>query len=651
MPTSAEVNQAATNFIADTDTADAKINAPAGFVTDRHGTTTENLERILITAREKLKAPVLTLTDPVPENGTVEVLLVDAGSQVWQVVSGAWSFVDWLDGPEYETVADAIASPLEFADGTRVKAGPFAYRVDSTATAGFIENSATTAQKLVIQDSAEGTKSPAGFGAPTGGTVDASAELAKALEVGPSIRLPSETYLVETALVGNDALHQIIGSGWRREVDNSYSGSVIEGGSGVTDLLKFEPSGNDGTSSTDMQGLRLQDFAIVHEGTGAALTVDHIVGPVLDRLSVEGGSGVVLDNWAFFAEVRNCRFTNWSDTGLFIKGAGSQHAVTNCHISSNSDFGDVKYGVRTQNEGSLIQGGQINTNRLTDNLGIGVWFDNPFASGLQNYGKGGARGVLVEAGIGFKIGTAGNSRWDNVILEDIRADLGISSGIVVAQFTNSKDSQLFMPRVDRISGGGVLAKWDGAEAVNCGVTLGASLKSAVFDVDPAAVNPWVHFVGTMTDVARAAIHPDDNLYVTVDNVTDSGRHLSLGKSVRVNGVWNNGFVVVSDDAADSFSLPSNQGLLSITCIDGGGAPDRNFMIWYQSGAFGEIVEVASGAKGAVNTGTGVLSGTDGADGNVTVQYDRASSKLFLENRTGSPQSWLYQVLHASPDNM
>lgn len=39
---------------------------------------------------------VTELTDPVPANGTVEILLSQGGSQVWQVVAGAWSFVDWL---------------------------------------------------------------------------------------------------------------------------------------------------------------------------------------------------------------------------------------------------------------------------------------------------------------------------------------------------------------------------------------------------------------------------------------------------------------------------------------------------------------------------------------------------------------------------
>ena len=47
MPTTAEVNAAAANFITDTETADAKINGASADVTDRHGTMTPNLEKIL----------------------------------------------------------------------------------------------------------------------------------------------------------------------------------------------------------------------------------------------------------------------------------------------------------------------------------------------------------------------------------------------------------------------------------------------------------------------------------------------------------------------------------------------------------------------------------------------------------------------------
>ncbi|QDP53534.1 MAG: hypothetical protein GOVbin4933_80 [Prokaryotic dsDNA virus sp.] len=46
MPTTAEVNTAAQNFIDDTVTADSKINGAAGTVTDRYGNTTDNLEKI-----------------------------------------------------------------------------------------------------------------------------------------------------------------------------------------------------------------------------------------------------------------------------------------------------------------------------------------------------------------------------------------------------------------------------------------------------------------------------------------------------------------------------------------------------------------------------------------------------------------------------
>jgi len=49
MPTTTEVNTSATNFIADADTFDAKVNGSPGLVTDRHGNVTSNTELILQT--------------------------------------------------------------------------------------------------------------------------------------------------------------------------------------------------------------------------------------------------------------------------------------------------------------------------------------------------------------------------------------------------------------------------------------------------------------------------------------------------------------------------------------------------------------------------------------------------------------------------
>lgn len=82
---------------------------------------------------------VTTLTSPTPANGSIEILLTDAGSQVWKVVSSAWVFQGWLNrapGGQIRT-SEATAS----ATLANVKLVPFTIerntvvnRVDITIT-------------------------------------------------------------------------------------------------------------------------------------------------------------------------------------------------------------------------------------------------------------------------------------------------------------------------------------------------------------------------------------------------------------------------------------------------------------------------------------------------------------------------------------
>ncbi|MEH6391111.1 MAG: hypothetical protein V7763_05600 [Sulfitobacter sp.] len=66
-------------------------------------------------------APLVTiLTDPVPANGTVELLQSGSGAQVWQVVTGAWSLVGWLTTPNFATIA-AMTLATALLDGQTVE--------------------------------------------------------------------------------------------------------------------------------------------------------------------------------------------------------------------------------------------------------------------------------------------------------------------------------------------------------------------------------------------------------------------------------------------------------------------------------------------------------------------------------------------------
>jgi len=72
MPTTADVNQAAADFIADTDTADSKINGMSGTVTDRHGVETNNLEKLFESIGYLPPVPFVSGLNVTGSNFTVE---------------------------------------------------------------------------------------------------------------------------------------------------------------------------------------------------------------------------------------------------------------------------------------------------------------------------------------------------------------------------------------------------------------------------------------------------------------------------------------------------------------------------------------------------------------------------------------------------
>lgn len=87
MPTTTEVNTAAANFIADTDTADAKINGAPGIVTDRHGSVTKNLEQIFLEIGYKV--PVAFASGLSPTSGSFTVTY---NSEVYAALPSAVPF-------------------------------------------------------------------------------------------------------------------------------------------------------------------------------------------------------------------------------------------------------------------------------------------------------------------------------------------------------------------------------------------------------------------------------------------------------------------------------------------------------------------------------------------------------------------------------
>ena len=515
----------------------------------------------------------------------------------------------------------------------------------SNASAITYNQGGTGAQDRNVAQKLQESVSVKDFGAVGDGVTDDTAAIQASFAESFSF-IPEGTYKLNSAVSALNTPYKVVGSGWRREntVAAVAVGSVFKSDIGVNNFLTFAPDPNDGTNATDVAGLKIEDIAIAHEGTGHALKIDHIVNNVVDHVSISGGGiGLEINGFGFFSEIRNCQIINWTHTGVKILGSGSQHEIRNCQIGSAGDGTDVMYGVRTQCEGTVVEGGQVNTNRI-DNSGIGVWFDNPNASGINNFSRGTVSNVLCETDIGVKIGTAGNSRWDNVVVEEARADMGLFAGPII-QFTNTTGSKLLMPQIDRVASG-TTAKWDGAEAINCGVILDASLSSAVFDVNASAVDPYVHFIGTMTQTARDAIHADANLRVVVDNVSASSGGVYLGECTRINSVWDKGSFSLDDDTATNFELPTRAGILYITSTSGADNQNRNVILFFNIDQ--GISTVSAGSDVVVNLTDGTLSGTTGADNKITVRLDKTNDLLYVENRIGSSIGFVYQVDQRGP---
>jgi hypothetical protein len=77
-------------------------------------------------------APIVTtLPTPIPANGSIRLLKVDAGLQVFEVVSAAWVLRGWLVGPSFDTVSLLLASTATTLGptGQYVQAGIYRYLV------------------------------------------------------------------------------------------------------------------------------------------------------------------------------------------------------------------------------------------------------------------------------------------------------------------------------------------------------------------------------------------------------------------------------------------------------------------------------------------------------------------------------------------
>jgi hypothetical protein len=105
-------------------------------------------------------APIVTTLTAASPDGKINLLMQDAGLQVYEVVAGEWVLRGWLTGPEFDTVALLLASAAATLGpvGQIVEGGGFRYQVAATDAT---DHHVTTAGgvKLYVVDGAH----PAAF--------------------------------------------------------------------------------------------------------------------------------------------------------------------------------------------------------------------------------------------------------------------------------------------------------------------------------------------------------------------------------------------------------------------------------------------------------------------------------------------------------
>lgn len=320
-------------------------------------------------------APIVTaLTSPTPANGTIELLKVDAGLIVYQVVAGSWSLVGWLQGPDFKTVADLLASTAANlgATGGIVNAGGFRYQIVTSGqhltTAGGV--------KLYVVNAGQGASIDA-LGALGNGTASDSAAFAAAALIGGkwALRDGANYRVANVTLAANGLAFSCAGvcnitknangpifSG--PATDMNFTGIIFRGGpssnSGLTGHnLDFTGARNVMTRCGSMwaHGRAVKSAAKISIlAPIAAFQTDDVSATGYD---IEIGNSVTSTSYAAIQDV----VTSQSTGGFLFINPGVVF-VSGCQ------FGKLT----TQNIGSPagIGGGSIIGNRITGNLSLGV---------------------------------------------------------------------------------------------------------------------------------------------------------------------------------------------------------------------------------------------------------------------------------------
>ena len=421
-----------------------------------------------------------------------------------------------------------------------------------------------------------------------------------------SVILDSKVYALLNDITFPDPISKFIGQGYGR-LGGVFDGSVITGEGGVIFA-----------ATAPQQGLSLADFAIVYTGVWTALKISNFINSQIKNvyLDLQGVGDTGLDysgDNTYFSLLENCTITSFKGTGVKINSTGTKHVVRDCNIGSAQET--TVAAVEINVPGVSIYDGQVNNNK-TDGSGIGILFNN--LSTTFDHQGGLVQGTLSEYDIGVKI-TGNTKRWYDVQIRNTRYTMGNTSKAVVFDMAVGcvlDHPSIYSPSVNYI------AEFT-ANAIKCGVVGDLETCRAAMIVNAGATNCYKRCDTPISYTERELITTYANLTTIVDDCQYLGKTIHNGRS------WDKFSVSIPDDSFATFTPPELSGTMEISSTTVVGV----YILANYDLYFGACSQIAVAASSAVNASNGMMTGTTGVDGKVTVRCS-ANGKVYVENRSG-----------------
>ena len=407
-------------------------------------------------------------------------------------------------------------------------------------------------------------------------------------------------------------------------------------GTGATDIINT--TNNSVAIKVDGSGgrvdrTRMQDFHIQHEATGnTAIEMDDAAYSIIENIRVDcatlGNSGLLLgdDNAtplsaAFLTTVNNFRCTNHTNFGIKINSTGTQWVLDQCFVNSSVNGA---HGLIINKEGVTVRSGEYGANNTG---GIPIY--------LLNRGSGDIGGVAIQdlmhenipsGEYGIVVDGTTNA-WVGVVIENNRANFNVSVVGTLVKFENAKYCKLLYPQIDNPTSGGTLLEW-GQDADDCLLVCDYEVATAPITVHASALRATKVVKGVVRRSNVTNITTNSNLTTILEDGVDD---LPPGFVPVHNGTaWNYQIATLSDDTATSFTPPSVMGTLRLINDDDA----TTFgVVAYDADATTAVCE-SLGSGSDFNVTTGILAGTTGTNGKVTVST-HTDGKVYVEARKGT----------------